>query len=581
MELFKLFGSILITDKDAINALNNTSKKVDSTGDKIKKFGVGAAKVGAAVVTVGAAAAAGLSKMATSTAEAGDRVDKLSQKIGLSRTGFQEWDYIMSQNGMEIEKLQNGMKTLVNSFDDAKKGTASYVEAFDRIGLSIDDLKGKSQEELFEATLAGLQGVTDQTERAALANELLGRSGSEMAPLIAQSAESIEALRQNAHDLGKVLSDETVDGAVLLGDTIDDLKIAGAGLMNQLGSALIPILQEVVEVILDNLPMIQSMFAKLAPILADVFSKLLPPLLTLVEALLPPVLELIELIMPILGELMDAIMPVILDLLNMLLPPIMQIVKMLLPLLMDILRPLFPLLKPILALLQPVIDLLMMIIEPLVELLNMILPPLVALLSLLIAKIIPPLTKVLEFLGEMIGTNLKNAFNGIKPIIENIKNIFNGLISFVKNIFSGNWKGAWENVKTIFSNIWDGIKNVFKLPVNWIIDGINGFLKGINKIKIPDWVPLVGGKGFNIPEIPRLKVGMDYVPYDEFPAILHKGERVMTADENKSYSSGMNTRIEIPLIVNGREISRAIVDDIDEFLGKASAHKLRTQGGIA
>ena len=88
MELFKLFGSILITDKDAINALNNTSKKVDSTADKLKKFGAGAAKVGTAVLAVGTAAAAGLSKMATSTAEAGDRVDKLSLKIGLSREGF-------------------------------------------------------------------------------------------------------------------------------------------------------------------------------------------------------------------------------------------------------------------------------------------------------------------------------------------------------------------------------------------------------------------------------------------------------------------------------------------------------------
>ena len=181
----------------------------------------------------------------------------------------------------------------------------------------------------------------------------------------------------------------------------------------------------------------------------------------------------------------------------------------------------------------------------------------------------------------MIGVNLKNAFNGIKPIIENIKTIFNGLISFVKNVFTGNWRGAWNNVKTIFSNIWDGLKNTFKLPINWIIDGINGFLRGISRIKIPDWVPLVGGKGFKIPEIPRLKVGMDYVPYDEFPALLHKGERVMTADENKSYSQGMKARIEIPLIVNGREVSRAIVDDIDELLGKASARKLRTQGGIA
>ena len=53
----------------------------------------------------------------------------------------------------------------------------------------------------------------------------------------------------------------------------------------------------------------------------------------------------------------------------------------------------------------------------------------------------------------------------------------------------------------------------------------------MNKIKVPDWVPVVGGKGFNIPKIPRLKVGMDYVPSDRFPALLDEGEWVLTKEE--------------------------------------------------
>ena len=48
---------------------------------------------------------------------------------------------------------------------------------------------------------------------------------------------------------------------------------------------------------------------------------------------------------------------------------------------------------------------------------------------------------------------------------------------------------------------------IFKVPINWIIDGINSFLQGINKLKIPDWVPGVGGKGFSIPLIPKLEKG--------------------------------------------------------------------------
>ena len=79
------------------------------------------------------------------------------------------------------------------------------------------------------------------------------------------------------------------------------------------------------------------------------------------------------------------------------------------------------------------------------------------------------------------------------------------------------------------------IAEIFKAPINFIISGINVFIRGLNKIKIPNWVPVVGGKGINIKEIPKLRIGLDYVPYDEYPAMLHKGEQVLTASEREEY----------------------------------------------
>lgn len=76
---------------------------------------------------------------------------------------------------------------------------------------------------------------------------------------------------------------------------------------------------------------------------------------------------------------------------------------------------------------------------------------------------------------------------------------------------------------------------------------MNAFIKGLNKLKIPDWVPGVGGKGLNIPLIKKLRVGMEYVPYDDMPALLHKGEQVLTADEAKDYRENKNS------IVNNNE----------------------------
>lgn len=134
--------------------------------------------------------------------------------------------------------------------------------------------------------------------------------------------------------------------------------------------------------------------------------------------------------------------------------------------------------------------------------------------------------------------SVANSFkSSIQNIINSIKTVFNGIISFITGVFTGNWKKAWNGVKSIFSGIVSGLANIFKSPINAIISGINSFIGGLNKIKIPDWVPGVGGLGFNLPKIPRLKVGMDFVPSDWYPAYLDYGEAVLTKEQNAKLRS--------------------------------------------
>ena len=82
-----------------------------------------------------------------------------------------------------------------------------------------------------------------------------------------------------------------------------------------------------------------------------------------------------------------------------------------------------------------------------------------------------------------------------------------GLIDFITGIFTGNWKKAWNGVKDMFKNVVDALVGIFKFPINLIIDAINSFISGLNHIEIPDWVPVVGGKGIDIPKIPKLAQG--------------------------------------------------------------------------
>lgn len=107
----------------------------------------------------------------------------------------------------------------------------------------------------------------------------------------------------------------------------------------------------------------------------------------------------------------------------------------------------------------------------------------------------------------MLGIPLNILCSNVKVIWDTVKGVFNGIISFITGIFSGNWASAWQGIVDIFSNIVSGIANIFKSPINAIISGINSFIGGLNKVKIPKWVPGVGGKGISIPKIPMLAEG--------------------------------------------------------------------------
>lgn len=226
---------------------------------------------------------------------------------------------------------------------------------------------------------------------------------------------------------------------------------------------------------------------------------------------------------------------------------IIPIGESLMPLLLDLGENILPLVTDVLA---PLLDLFSQLLSPIVSLIGTALSPLIEIFTLLINTAIQPLISVVQnFLVPIFTSSLGGLANTVSSVIGNITAVFRNIIDFIKNVFTGNWQGAWQNIVDLFSNIISGIANIFKAPINFIIDGINSFIDGVNGIKIPDWVPLVGGKGFNIPHIPRLKVGMDYVPSDMFPAFLDKGEWVLTKEEADQLRSvggleGMTDRIE-------------------------------------
>lgn len=112
-------------------------------------------------------------------------------------------------------------------------------------------------------------------------------------------------------------------------------------------------------------------------------------------------------------------------------------------------------------------------------------------------NVIDPLIKILtEVLKPVVTTVMaviSTAVTGVLDTIRNvwniIKSIFTGIIDFLVAVFQGDWERAWQTIVNTFRNIFEGIKNIAKTPINQVIDIINGAIRGINSIKLPDWVP--------------------------------------------------------------------------------------------
>ena len=166
-------------------------------------------------------------------------------------------------------------------------------------------------------------------------------------------------------------------------------------------------------------------------------------------------------------------------------------------------------------------------------------------------------------------------FNFFSSIFNGIWNVISNVIGWIKNGFSAAAdfvKTAFNNVKNFITNIFSTVANVIKAPINGIITIINKVLKGLNKIKVPDWVPGVGGKGINFPMIPKLSVGTNYVA-SEGLAYLHEGEAVVPKKYNPAVGGFGNYNQPIYVTVNAdmdvNKFGKAFVRDIKTFSGGA------------
>lgn len=281
------------------------------------KAGIGT--IGAAVTAVTAATASvvgttvaaskTLVESAKAVSEYGDEIDKTSQKLGLSKQAYQEWDYVMHLAGTEMSSMTTGLKTLTNKLDDAKNGSEDALAMFDKLGITMDDISSLSREDLFAKTIAGFQGMADSTERAALANDLFGKSGQNLTPLFNQSAEATQELIKEAHEYGMIMSDDAVSASAAFQDSLTKMENTIAGVKNNMIGDLLPSLTMVT----DGLAKVFKGDMSGADMMAEGIKSIIEGLTNAIPTIISTMTTIITTVVQMLPELLTVLVTAIID----------------------------------------------------------------------------------------------------------------------------------------------------------------------------------------------------------------------------------------------------------------------------
>lgn len=291
---------------------------------------------------------------------------------------------------------------------------------------------------------------------------------------------------------------------------------------------IVPVVEQVLNVLITTvIPGIISGVQAAAPVVMQVFQAIAD----FIGGIIPIIGNFIAGIMPVISEIITFIqtyvLPIVGEVFNF-------IVQQVLPFIVQGIQQLGSIITTVLSAVLPVVQTVFSTIWTIIQ-------PILQQILTTVQAVLPAVLSIFQ-----------NVFNTISGIISAVQQVLSGIIQFITGVFSGNWSQAWEGIKSIFSGIWDGILSICKGVINGITGAVNVVIRGLNSLKVPDWVPGIGGKGINIPEIPQLAKGSKNTP-DTFiageagPELITNapGRTVYTAQQTKDIFSAQNAAAQV------------------------------------
>jgi len=275
-EAYRRVQREIIEAESKLKTFNNELRKVGQVNlramsEQFKDMGNKLTAAGQAMQGLSTAAAAVAASIGAVTVKSGkwaDDINTMSKVYSIGTKELQMYSAAADLVDVSVETIAKSHVKLEKTMLSASKGTGASAEAFEKLGVDVTNADGslRDGDAVWQDTIKALGSMQNETERDALAMQLMGKSAAELNPLIEDGGETYKNVAETMQKYGLDFVDqETLDQANEFNDALDTMKLVGMTAFQQLGTQLAAYLAPAMQKVVDLVGQIAAWFSNLSP----------------------------------------------------------------------------------------------------------------------------------------------------------------------------------------------------------------------------------------------------------------------------------------------------------------------------
>ena len=532
--------------EDAADESDEAKSSFEGLGSVCKATAAAMAAAFAAVSAAAIAGAKALVEMTTAGAAYADTVLTESTVTGSATDTLQEYMYAAELVDVSTDTLTKSMAKQIKSMKAVQDGTKLSVEAYEKLGVQVTNTDGslRDSDTVYWEVIDALGKVENETERNALAMQILGKSAQELNPLIEAGAERMTELGQQAHAAGYVVSDEMLSAYGALDDQLQYLHVGATAAKTALGTVLLPVLTDLAtegnallgeftngildangdiskmsEVIGELLPKVLDMFMDFLPELMEIAGEIVGSLATAIVENLPTIIDTAsQIIFTLLTGLIGALPQIAEGALQLVLALVNGILANLPMLLNAALQAVVTLATGIAnalpTLIPTIVQVVVQIVQTLIENLPMILDAALQLITGLAQGVLDALPVLIAALPEIIMGIINFLLDAIPQIIETGIQLITSLVAALPEIITAIVEAIPQIIEGIISAVLGAIPQIIQAGIDLLISLIQA---------LPQIITTIVGA------IPDIITGIINAVLNNIPLIIQAGIQLLTS----------------------------------------------------